>query len=108
MGEIPDGSPDVSRAVGTQGNPKFGRWKGNYRGNTEGAGTKELNQDGLGKRSEGSRFGVLRENSKMENDSVEISNAAATVDNHKMIIAIPLINSQDVRSKLQIHASGSL
>lgn len=71
---------------------KFGPWmivtrKGNYRGNKGSIDAKEPNHDSFGKWSGGSRFGVLREESELENDSVEISNMAVTIDKHMKTFA---------------------
>ncbi|KAL9426688.1 hypothetical protein AB3S75_033469 [Citrus x aurantiifolia] len=64
-GETTKGNSNVSPAVVTPDNPRFGPWmimarKGNYRGNKGRAYAKEPNQNSFGKQSVGSRFGVLR------------------------------------------------
>ncbi|ESR42059.1 hypothetical protein CICLE_v10013460mg, partial [Citrus x clementina] len=66
LGETTKGNSDVSPAVVTLDNPRFGLWvimakKGNYRGNNGRADAKEPNQNSFGKQSVGSRFGVLRQ-----------------------------------------------
>lgn len=78
----------------TPDNPRFGPWmilarKGNYRGNKGRADAKEPNQNSFGKQSVGSRFGVLQQESELDNDSREISNADITMDNYEKTVAPP-------------------
>ncbi|KAH9646492.1 hypothetical protein KPL70_024891 [Citrus sinensis] len=106
----------VSPAVVTPDNPRFGPWmivarKGNYRGNKGRADAKETNQNNFGKQSVSSRFDVLRQESELDNDSGEISNAAITMDNHKKTVAPPKnrenMISRDSKSSTLTMISGS-
>ncbi|KAK9192763.1 hypothetical protein WN944_003456 [Citrus x changshan-huyou] len=90
--ETTNSNSEVSPAVVTQDNPRFGPWmivarRGNYRGNKGITDAKDPNQNSFGKQSVGSRFGVLRQESELDNDAGVISNAATTMDNHKKTVA---------------------
>ncbi|KAH9734566.1 DUF4283 domain-containing protein [Citrus sinensis] len=91
-GETTNSNSEVSPAVVTQDNPRFGPWmivarRGNYRGNKGITDAKDPNQNSFGKQSVGSRFGVLHQESELDNDAGVISNAATTMDNHKKTVA---------------------
>ena len=115
-GETTKGNSDVSLAVVTLDNPRFGPWmivarKRNYRGNKGRADVKEANQNSFRKQSVGSGFSVLRQKSELDNDFGEISNAAITMDNHAKTVALlknkEKMISRDSKGSTQMMLSGS-
>ncbi|KAH9696710.1 DUF4283 domain-containing protein [Citrus sinensis] len=82
---------EVSTAAVNLDNPKFGPWmivarRGNYRGNKGRTYAKEPHQNSFGKQRTGSRFGVLHQESGLDNDAGVSSNETTTMDNHKKTV----------------------
>ncbi|KAL9445616.1 hypothetical protein AB3S75_018585 [Citrus x aurantiifolia] len=90
-GEPTNAKSEVSTMAANPDNPKFGPWmivarRGNYRGNKGRTDAKEPHQNSYGKQRTGSRFGVLHQESGLDNDAGVVSNETTTMDNYKKTV----------------------
>ncbi|KAK9204277.1 hypothetical protein WN943_014535 [Citrus x changshan-huyou] len=90
-GEPTNAKSEVSTMAVNPDNPKFGPWmivarRGNYRGNRGRTDAKEPHQNSFGKQRTGSRFGVLHQESGLDNNAGMCSNETTTMDNHKKTV----------------------
>ncbi|KAL9431996.1 hypothetical protein AB3S75_027078 [Citrus x aurantiifolia] len=90
-GEPTNSKSEVSTAAVNLDNPKFGPWmivarRGNYRGNKGRIDANEPHHNNFGKQRTCSRFGVLHQESGLDNEAGVSSNETTTIDNHKKTV----------------------
>ena len=85
--------------------------RGNYRGNKGRTDVKEPHQNSFGKQRTCSRFGVLHQESGLDNDARVSSNETTTMDNHKKTVDLTkdkdMMISRDSKGPTQTKLYGS-